>query len=110
MLGNITLNFLADVANPSTVTIAPNASADVTLTVPGANPDTDSIVNVEVAPDSMFDIGVACLVAAWVSSKNTVKLRYFNLIPNTTSLNILTGKIFTLKISRCDNGFIADGL
>lgn len=110
MNGNSNTTVLFSAKAPTTLTIAPQAYADVVLTVFGANPNTDLVGDINANPDVAFDIGEACLVAQWVSELNTVKLRYFNLKDSVTSLNITAGTVFKGKITRCDNGFVADGL
>lgn len=110
MYGNINTDIAFKAALSGAVTILPAASGDVVLSVPGARAVTDIVGMINVDPNVAFDIGVASLVAAWVSDDNEVTLRYWNLMPNTTSLVIADGTYFKGKIERCDNGFIADGL
>jgi hypothetical protein len=110
MLGNVTQKFVIKVKNPSTVTITPLAIADISLTVMGADPTTDHVLHVGFNPTLLFDHDLGMQIASWISAKNIVKVRFFNAAPNTTSLNVLTGKFVYITIARVDNGAKGDGL
>ena len=113
MLGNVSESFLFKVTVGSTVgPIAPNAYTDMTYTYPGARKATDVVVGgmLSCDPDQAFDIGQACQVSAWISGDSTIKIRFYNLTPNTTSLNIVAGAIFYGEIARCDDNFALGGL
>ena len=113
MLGNVVQSFLFKVTVPTQIgPITPNAYTDMTYTYPGAGVKTCVIVGgmLSCDPDQAFDIGQACQVSAWVSAANTIKVRFYNLTPNTTNLNILAGAVFYGYIAKCDDNFALDGI
>ena len=110
MYGNINTTIGFSALSSALVTILPANTGDVVLSLPGARKATDIVTAIQVDPDVAFDIGYADLVSAWVSADDQITLRYYNLVPNTTSLNIAAGTEFKGKVERCDNGFKADGL